>query len=174
MLHDGKKIGITRAPDECSPQDDRRPGPGGPPNLHRWLDPLGHQKWRSRPGGYERKRLPTPAEWTNGTLEQLLPSGKICNAASICLARRRTFLFDRPRVVWLQVACRGAEKSMHHRCGDQNHSIIGRRPAAKRHVGSCLLVLVTRSESAECRLCGEDEESAEHLWLQCRALDAAR
>jgi len=33
--------------------------------------------------------------------------------------------------------------------------------------------LVNKSESTECRLCGEDEESAEHLWLQCPARDAA-
>jgi len=33
---------------------------------------------------------------------------------------------------------------------------------------------INRSESAECRLCGEAEESAEHLWLRRPTLDAAR
>jgi len=37
MLHDGKEI--TRAPEDYSPQGDQKPGSGGPPTLHRWLDP---------------------------------------------------------------------------------------------------------------------------------------
>jgi len=38
-LHDGKEIGIARAPEHCSSQDDQRSGPNGPPTLHRWIDP---------------------------------------------------------------------------------------------------------------------------------------
>ena len=34
--------------------------------------------------------------------------------------------------------------------------------------------LTGKSEDDRCRLCGEDEESAEHLWLRCPALQSAR
>ena len=34
--------------------------------------------------------------------------------------------------------------------------------------------MVGGEESAECRLCGEEEESSEHLWLRCPALETVR
>ncbi|KAG8285976.1 hypothetical protein J6590_070323 [Homalodisca vitripennis] len=34
--------------------------------------------------------------------------------------------------------------------------------------------VMTQSNSNECRLCGEEEESAEHIWLDCPAIVETR
>ena len=36
------------------------------------------------------------------------------------------------------------------------------------------LVMVKREEDDTCRLCGEEEESSEHLWIRCPALALVR